>query len=67
MFWDGILDPLRNLLSNDISRWMIAATLVAFVTTKAVSMAAGASIEYQQELKIGIGLFIVLVAAFYLP
>jgi hypothetical protein len=67
MFWDSILDPLRNLLSNNISQWMIAATLVSFVTTKAISMSAGSSIEYQQELKIGIGLFIALVAVFYLP
>ena len=29
MFWDTILDPLRNFLSNDILRWMIAAVLLA--------------------------------------
>lgn len=63
MFWDIILDPIRNLLSNDISRWVSAATLVAFVSTKVLSMASGSSIEYRQELRIGIGLFIVLVAA----
>ncbi len=67
MFWDTILDPLRNLLSNNISWWMIAAILVSFVATKSISLAAGSAIEYQQELKIGAGLFVVLVAAFYLP
>jgi hypothetical protein len=67
MFWDTILDQIRNLLSNDISRWMIAATLVAFVATKLLSLASGSSIECRQELRICIGLFSVLVATFYLP
>ncbi len=66
MFWDIILDPIRNFLSNDISRWMIAATLLAVVITRATSMASG-SFELRQELKFGAALFIVLACAFYLP
>ncbi len=39
MFWDTILDPLRNFLSNDILRWMIAAMLLAVVITRAACLA----------------------------
>lgn len=66
MFWDIILDPIRNFLSNDISRWTVAATGVAFVITKASSMASG-SVGLRAELKFGVAVFIVLVGAFYLP
>ncbi len=67
MFWDGFLDPIRNFLSNDISQWMIAATLLSVVITRATFMAKGSSIASQDELKFGMALFIVLVGVFYLP
>lgn len=66
MFWDTVLDPLRNFLSNDILRWMIAAVLLAVVITRAACMASG-SVELRQELKFGLALFLVLVCVFYLP
>jgi hypothetical protein len=66
MFWDTVLDPLRNFLSNDILRWMIAAVLFAVVITRAACMASG-SVELRQELKFGLALFLVLVGVFYLP
>jgi hypothetical protein len=67
MFWDIILDPVRNSLSNDILRWMIAATLPAVVITRATFLAVGSSIASRQELKFGIALYILLVGVFYLP
>jgi hypothetical protein len=66
MFWDTVLDPLRNSLSNDILRWMIAAMLLAVVISRAACMASG-SVELRQELKFGLALFLVLVIVFYLP
>jgi hypothetical protein len=49
MFWDTILDPLRNFLSNDILRWMIAAKLLAVVITRATFFAVGSSIAYDKN------------------
>jgi hypothetical protein len=66
MFWDAFLNPARELLSNDISEWIVAAIFTAFVVTKMGSIAFG-SFELRQELHFGIALFLVLFGAFYLP
>jgi hypothetical protein len=66
MFWDIILDPMRNFVSNDVSHWMIAATFVTIIVTRASCMASG-SVELRQELKFGATLFLVLVGVFFLP
>jgi hypothetical protein len=66
MFWDAFLNPARELLSNDISEWIVAALFTAFVVTKLGSIAFG-SFEGRQELHFGIALFLVLFGAFYLP
>jgi hypothetical protein len=66
MSWDTILNQVRNSLSNDILRWVIAATLLAVVITRAACMASG-SVELRQELKFGLALFLVLLFVFYLP
>lgn len=67
MFWDVFLNPLKELLSNDISEWIVAAIFTAFVVTKLASIAFGSSFETRQELHFGIAVFLVLFGAFYLP
>jgi Flp pilus assembly protein protease CpaA len=67
MFWDSVLDPIRRMLSNDISEWIVAAMLVALITTKLIGVMSGSTLGYRRELNVGIAIFVVLVGVFYLP
>jgi hypothetical protein len=66
MFWDSILDPMRNFVSNDVTHWMVAAALVTVLITRSTALASG-SLEMRQELQFGAAVFIVLAGVFYLP
>ena len=67
MFWDAILDPVRNLLSNDISEWIVASLLVALISTKLANLICGSSFRARQEINFGVAVFLVLFGVFYLP
>ncbi len=66
MLWDIVLDPMRNLLSNNFSEWIVAAIIAAFVLTKLLTIFAE-SMEMRQEINVGVVIFLLLVGAFYLP
>ncbi len=67
MFWDVILNPVRELLSNDISEWIVAAIFSAFILTKLISIVSGSTFDSRQELHFGLAVFLLLFGVFYLP
>jgi hypothetical protein len=67
MFWDPVLDPVRDFLSNDISKWTIAAFFAALVFTKFTSLISSGAVDSRQEVNFAVIVFLLLFGAFYLP
>jgi hypothetical protein len=64
MFWDSVLDPLRDLLSGSQLNWAIASLVIAASSSLLI---AGTQDDARKFAFVTTAIFLPLFLAFYLP